>query len=134
GERIMRALILRRVGLIESCIGPIIIGRADHADVLRLESFLTRNAYPHQRLDPNTDESADALIGRFPVDYFDLTIVLCPGGQLLRNPSESELARCIGMVSPIDANKLFDVAIVGAGPAGLAAGVYAGSRRALGSV
>src|SRR5580765_5496374 len=125
GERIMRALILRRVGLIETGVGPIIIGRADHADVLRLEAFLTRNAYPHQRLDPDTDESAAALIERFHVDYFDLPIVLCPGGQLLRNPSETELARCIGMVSPIDSKKFFDVAIVGSGPAGLAAAVYA---------
>ena len=67
GERIMRALILRRVGLIETGIGPIIIGRANHADVLRLEGFLTRNAQPHQRLDPDTDESANALIERLSV-------------------------------------------------------------------
>ncbi|MGH8729053.1 MAG: cyclic nucleotide-binding domain-containing protein [Burkholderiales bacterium] len=128
GERMMRALILRRVGLVESGVGPIIIGRADSADVLRLEGFLTRNGHPHQRLEPETDPCANALLERFEVDVRDLPIVLCPGGELLRNPSEVELARCIGMVSTIDPDKLFDAAIVGAGPAGLAAAVYAASE------
>jgi thioredoxin reductase (NADPH) len=128
GERMMRALILRRVGLVESGVGPIIIGRADTADVVRLEGFLTRNGHPHQKLEPETDPCANALLERFDVDIHDLPIVLCPSGELLRNPSEAELARCIGMVSPIDSNKLFDVAIVGAGPAGLAAAVYAASE------
>jgi thioredoxin reductase (NADPH) len=127
GERIMRALILRRVGLIESGVGPIIIGPADNADVVRLEGFLTRNGHPHQRLD-ETDDCGQGLLERFNVNRRDLPIVLCPGGKLLRNPSESELARCIGMVGTIDSNKLFDVAIVGAGPAGLAAAVYAASE------
>ncbi len=81
-----------------------------------------------QRLDPETDPEAKALIDRFHVDVGQLPIVLCPGGQLLRNPSEAELARCIGLVGPIDPNRLYDVAIVGAGPAGLAAAVYAGSE------
>lgn len=127
GERMMRALILRRVGLIESGVGPIIIGRADNADVVRLEGFLTRNGHPHLRVD-DTDECGQYLIARFGVDPQDLPAVLCPGGQLLRNPSENELARCIGMVGTIDSSKLFDVAIVGAGPAGLAAAVYAASE------
>jgi thioredoxin reductase (NADPH) len=127
GERMMRALILRRVGLIESGIGPVIVGPADNADVVRLEGFLTRNGHPHQRLD-ETDECGQAIIERYNVDPHELPIVLCPGGQMLRNPSENELARCIGMVASIDANKLFDVAIVGAGPAGLAAAVYAASE------
>src|SRR5262249_15233524 len=73
-------------------------------------------------------DPAKALIDRFHVDVGQLPIVLCPGGQLLRNPSEAELARCIGLVGPIDPNRLYDVAIVGAGPAGLAAAVYAGSE------
>jgi thioredoxin reductase (NADPH) len=127
GEKMMRALILRRVGLIESGVGPIIVGRADNADVVRLEGFLTRNGHPHLRVD-DTDECGQYLIERFGVDPQDLPIVLCPGGQMLRNPSENELARCIGMVGTIDSSKLFDVAIVGAGPAGLAAAVYAASE------
>jgi len=129
GERIMRALILRRVGLIETGAGgPVIVGRAGNGDVLRLEGFLRRNGHPRQRLDPEIDPEAKALIERFHVDPGQLPIVLCPGGELLRNPSENELARCIGLVGPIDPNRVYDVGIVGAGPAGLAAAVYAGSE------
>ncbi len=129
GERVMRALILRRVGLIErGAGGPVIVGRAENGDVLRLQSFLRRNGHPHQRLNPETDPEAKALIERFHVDPGQLPIVLCPGGELLRNPSENELARCIGLVGPIDPKRVYDVAIVGAGPAGLAAAVYAGSE------
>ena len=129
GERIMRALILRRVGLLETGAGgPVIVGRAENGDVLRLEGFLRRNGHPHQRLNPESDPEARALIDRFQVDTGQLPIVLCPGGQLLRNPTEAELARCIGLVGPIDANRVYDVVIVGAGPAGLAAAVYAGSE------
>jgi len=127
GEHMMRALILRRVGLMERGIGPVIVGPADNADVVRLEGFLTRNGHPHQVLD-ESDECGQYIIERYNVDPHDLPIVLCPGGQLLRNPSESELARCIGMVGTIDADKFFDVVIVGAGPAGLAAAVYAASE------
>jgi thioredoxin reductase (NADPH) len=129
GERIMRALILRRVGLIETGAGgPVIVGRADSGDVLRLEGFLRRNGHPHQRLNPETDPEAKALIERFHVDPGQLPIVLCPNGQLLRNPGETELARCIGLVGPIDPSHIYDIAIVGAGPAGLAAAVYAASE------
>ena len=133
GERIMRALILRRVGLIERGLaGPIIVGPAGNGDVLRLDGFLSRNGHPHQSLDPETDPEARALIERFHVDPAQMPIVLCPGGQLLRNPTETDLARCIGLVEPIDPDRLYDVAIVGAGPAGLATAVYAGVRRAVG--
>jgi thioredoxin reductase (NADPH) len=129
GERIMRALILRRMGLLETGAGgPVIVGRPGNGDVLRLEGFLRRNGHPRQTLDPDTDAEAQALIERFHIDPGQLPIVLCPGGQLLRNPSEVELARCIGLVRPIDSGRVYDVAIVGAGPAGLAAAVYAGSE------
>jgi thioredoxin reductase (NADPH) len=129
GERIMRALILRRVRLLESGAGgPIIVGRADNGDVLRLQGFLRRNGHPHLQLDPEVDADAETLIERFHVDPGQLPIVLCPSGQLLRNPGEAELARCIGLLRPIDPDRLYDVAIVGAGPAGLAAAVYAGSE------
>jgi thioredoxin reductase (NADPH) len=129
GERIMRALILRRVGLLETGAGgPIIIGRAGNGDVLRLQGFLRRNGHPQQQLDPESDPCAKVLIDRFQVDVSQLPIVLCPGGQMLHNPTEAELARCIGLLNPIDPDRLYDVVIVGAGPAGLAAAVYAGSE------
>jgi len=129
GERVMRALILRRVGLLESGGGgPLIIGSANNADVLRLQEFLTRNGQPHQALDPDADPCAASLIARFEIDTHHLPVVLCPNGKILRNPTDGELARCIGMVRAIDTEKIYDVAIVGAGPAGLAAAVYAGSE------
>jgi thioredoxin reductase (NADPH) len=128
GERIMRALILRRVGLLETGIGgPVIVGYPGNGDVLRLEGFLARNGHPHQTLNP-TDPEAETLLERFHADLSQLPIVVCAGGQMLRNPTESELARCIGMVRPIDSSRVYDVAIVGAGPAGLATAVYAGSE------
>jgi thioredoxin reductase (NADPH) len=129
GERIMRALILRRVAILEAGIGgPIILGRAENGDVLRLEGFLRRNGHPHQLLNPETDAPAKMLIERFHIDRGQLPIVLCPRGQLLRNPSENELARCLGLVRPVDPEHLYDVVVVGAGPAGLATAVYAASE------
>ncbi|MDH7795503.1 MULTISPECIES: cyclic nucleotide-binding domain-containing thioredoxin-disulfide reductase [unclassified Beijerinckia] len=129
GERVMRALILRRVNLLESGgSGPIIVGRRQSGDVLRLQGFLTRSGQPHSVFDPEEDSCAATLIDRFKVDEHHLPIVLCPDGRLLRNPADNDLARCLGLVRPIDATKLYDVAIVGAGPAGLAAAVYAGSE------
>jgi hypothetical protein len=129
GERVMRALILRRVGLLETGAGgPVIVGRPQNGDVLRLEGFLRRNGHPYQSMNPEIDADAKALIERFHVDTGQLPIVLCPGGQLLRNPTEPELARCLGLLGPIDPDRLYDVIVVGAGPAGLATAVYAGSE------
>ena len=129
GEKMMRALILRRVGLLERNVGgPIIVGRADNRDVLRLENFLARNGHPHQRLDPDTDNCAKTLVERFHIAPNELPIVVCPDGSMLRNPGENQLARCIGLIHALDADKLYDVAIVGSGPAGLAAAVYAASE------
>lgn len=129
GERLMRALILRRVGLLQAGqTGPILIGALGSADMLRLENFLRRNGHPHRALDSNNDGCAQTLLKRFTIQPEHLPIVLCPGGQILRNPSEGDLARCIGLLAPIDPNMLYDTAIVGAGPAGLAAAVYAASE------
>src|SRR6478752_6806909 len=118
GERIMRALILRRVGLLqEGSAGPILIGPFGTSDMLRLENFLRRNGHPHRALDSETDGCAQTLLKRFTIQPEHLPIVLCPGGQILRNPSESELARCIGMLRSIDPDTVYDTVIVGAGPA-----------------
>jgi thioredoxin reductase (NADPH) len=128
GERIMRALILRRVELINAGLGPVILGPAGDADVLRLQNFLRRSGHPHHLVDSDADPQAQALIDRFHLDPSQLPIILCPGGEMLRNPGEGELARCLGLVGPLDASRVWDLAIVGAGPAGLAASVYAGSE------
>ncbi|MGX5848519.1 FAD-dependent oxidoreductase [Mesorhizobium sp. PL10] len=129
GERIMRALILRRVGLLESgSSGPIVIGPAGNGDTLRLQGFLRRSGQPHRALDSDSDPCAKTLIEHFHVDQHHLPIVLCPNGKLMHNPGETELARCIGLLRPIDTDMVYDVAIVGAGPAGLAAAVYAASE------
>src|SRR5215472_12792565 len=129
GERIIRALILRRVALLESTmVGPIIVGRETNRDVLRLEGFLGNNGYPHRRLDPDSDSCARTLLERFEVTRDELPIVLCPNGALLRNPTEHQLARCLGLSRELDRDNLYDVAIVGAGPAGLGTAVYAASE------
>ncbi|GAA4754367.1 FAD-dependent oxidoreductase [Sphingomonas daechungensis] len=128
GERIMRSLILRRMGLIEAGAGPIIIGNEADGNVLRLVNFLRRNGHPYQRLDPVQDSCARTLVERFQVAEEELPIVLCPNGKLLRNPDEGQLARCVGLVGPINADKLYDLVVIGAGPSGLATSVYAGSE------
>jgi len=128
GERIMRALILRRMGLIESGAGPIIVGAEGNADVLRLTNFLRRNGHPYQQLDPVNDGCGQTLVKRFEIEPEELPIVLCLTGQLLRNPSEGQLARCVGLVGELDENRLYDLVVIGAGPAGLATSVYAGSE------
>jgi thioredoxin reductase (NADPH) len=129
GEILMRALILRRVGLLQTGLGgPVIVGPPAHPDVLRLAGFLARNGQPHQQLDPRADPDARTVIERFHVAQGDLPIVVCTNGAVLRNPTESELAACLQLVRPLDPQAIYDVAIVGAGPAGLAAAVYAASE------
>jgi thioredoxin reductase (NADPH) len=128
GEKIMRALILRRVNLLESKVGgPVIVGDVADRDVLRLENFLSRNGHPFQLIDDDETDAA-VLMDKFHLTRADLPIVICMDGQMLRNPSENSLARCIGLTHAIDQDKVYDVVIVGAGPAGLAASVYATSE------
>ena len=129
GERIMRALILRRVGLLETGAGgPIVLGAENDPDARRIEGFLMRNGHPMRRLVTCRDPEAAALVARFDIPASDLPIVLCPDGSLLRNPADPEIARCLGLVNPLDPDKVYDLAVVGAGPAGLAASVYAASE------
>ena len=128
GEMVMRALILRRVSLIEGGSGgPILVGPASMPDMIRLEGFLTRNGIPKTLLDPANDDGARALIERFHVHDDDLPLAICPNGEVLRNPTERALSHNLGL-DAVDTSKTFDVVIVGAGPAGLAAAVYAASE------
>jgi thioredoxin reductase (NADPH) len=129
GDRIMRALILRRVIVIETGAGgPVLIGPEDAPDVVRLQGFLTRNAYPCQVLDPAVDRDAADLVEKYAPSPTDLPLAVCPKGTILNNPSEAELARALGMVRIDEQGRTYDVAIVGAGPAGLATAVYAASE------
>jgi thioredoxin reductase (NADPH) len=125
GERIMRALILRRVALLQGgAAGAVLIGSAGAADVIRLESFLTRNGYPHHLLDPARDPEAKEVIARYTDVAGGLPLVICPDGSVLGNPSEAAVSRQIGLTAPSRSNFVYDVAVVGAGPAGLSTAVY----------
>jgi thioredoxin reductase (NADPH) len=129
GERIMRALILRRVSLIQGGIGgPVLIGPSNSSGVLRLQNFLTRNGYPHHLLDPERDHDAAELISRYSPSPDDWPLVVVADGTVLRNPGETRLARTMGMIGGSDGKKVYDVAIVGCGPGGLATAVYAASE------
>jgi thioredoxin reductase (NADPH) len=129
GERIMRALILRRVSLIQGGVGgPVLIGPSNSSGVIRLQGFLTRNGYPHHLLDPATDTDAAELIARYSPSPTDWPLVVAADGTVLRNPTESALARAMGMIRSLAKDKIYDVAIVGSGPAGLATAVYAASE------
>jgi thioredoxin reductase (NADPH) len=129
GERIMRALILRRVNLIRSGVGgPAIVGPPNSADVIRLQGFLSRNGWPHHLLDPATDHEASDLIAHYANEAGGLPLVVCPDGIVLHNPTEAALARQLGMTSAARTDVVYDVAVVGAGPAGLATAVYAASE------
>jgi thioredoxin reductase (NADPH) len=129
GERIMRALILRRVNLIQAGVGgPVLIGPSNSRGVIRLQGFLTRNGIPHHLLDPKQDHDAAELIARYSPSPTDWPLVVAPDGTVLRNPSESELARATGMVRALAKDKIYDVAVVGSGPAGLSTAVYAASE------
>jgi len=128
GERLVRALILRRVALIESGgTGPVIMGHPLSADVLRLQNFLRRNGQPHHVVDAGHDADASALMEQYGAPASE-PLVVCPDGTVLVNPAVEVLARCIGMVDALERAELFDVAVVGAGPAGLATAVYAASE------
>src|ERR1700720_3892754 len=129
GERIMRALILRRVALVEAGAGgPVLIGHESSPDVVRLQGFLARNAYPHQLLDPTNDRDAAELVKQYASNPADLPLAVCPKGSILKNPNETELARSLGMVPIDEGDRTYDLAIVSAGPAGLSTAVYAASE------
>jgi thioredoxin reductase (NADPH) len=129
GELFMRAYILRHVGLLASQNSDVILlGSAHSGQTLRLQQFLTRNTYPFLNLDIDTDPSVKSLLDRFHVRVEDIPVVLCRGSLVLKNPSNEELATCLGMNQVIDDDRVRDVIVVGAGPGGLAAGVYAASE------
>ena len=128
GELLMRAFILRRVALIQAGAGTVIIGKSDGVDSMRLQNFLRRNGVPYTVLDPETDREGAEVIERLAIAVADLPIAVCPDGTVLKNPTERKLAQCQGLLPRFESNNEFDVAVVGAGPAGLATAVYAASE------
>ena len=128
GEIMMRAYILRRVGLIQDGnAGSVLVGRPGDSDLNRLENFLRRNGYPYTVLSAD-DEEGRTVMDRFGVLPEELPIMLCPNGTLLKRPTDAEAGICLGLTPDLDPAKIYDVAVVGAGPAGLATAVYAGSE------
>jgi thioredoxin reductase (NADPH) len=129
GEIIMRALILRRVGLIlHSQGGVVLIGPGHSADMLRLRRFLTRNGYPHRFLDTELDPGASGFLKCFDLTPDEMPVVISPEKRVMRNPTTMELAKNLGLTELIDPDHIYDLAVVGAGPAGLATAVYAASE------
>lgn len=128
-EIIMRAFILRRMGLIRYRQSSVIVFGPGHAgDTLRLQRFLNRNGYPHRLLDSETDPETADFLDCFKLTPEQLPVVITPGERVLRNPSNAALADELGLTETIDPTVVYDVAVVGAGPAGLAAAVYAASE------
>jgi thioredoxin reductase (NADPH) len=129
GEIMMRAFILRRVGLIEEGgAGAVLVGKAGTPDLVRLQGFLGRNGYPYTVLDASTDPEGRAVVERAGVLPEELPLMVCPNGTILRRPTNAEAGVYLGTTPELDPERIYDVAIVGAGPAGLAAAVYAGSE------
>jgi len=131
GETIMRAFILRRVLLIEAGqsggAGSILVGRRDDAGIVGLSGFLTRNGYPHTVIAACEAEGRE-LVERLGVAPDDLPLMICPNGTVLRSPSNADAGSCLGITPDLDADKVYDVAVIGAGPAGLATAVYGASE------
>lgn len=129
GEIFMRAFILRRLALIKEGYGNVVVLGSRHCgNTLRVREFLSRNAYPYTYIDLDTDKASQQLLDRFSVKMEDVPVVICDGRTVLRNPSNQQLADCVGLNLNIDVSQVRDLIIVGGGPAGLAAAVYASSE------
>ena len=128
-EILMRAFILRRLELIARHLGDVVvIGSAHCAGTLRAKEFLTRNGHPFQYIDLDRDREAQELLDRFQIGVADIPVLICRGDAVLRNPTNSQIADCLGFNEEIDDTRVSDLLIVGAGPAGLAAAVYGASE------
>jgi thioredoxin reductase (NADPH) len=128
-DLLMRAFILRRVALLDHGFGDVVlIGSLHSSETLRLREFLTRNAHPHTYMDVDSDPDVQVLLDRFSVKVEEIPIFICRGESVLRNPSNLEVADCLGFNADIDVAVVRDLLVVGGGPAGLAAAVYGASE------
>jgi thioredoxin reductase (NADPH) len=129
GDVFLRAFLLRRVFLIANSVGDaVLIGSAHSADTLRLRTFLGRNGHPYTYLDVDADADIQVVLDQFSVQVTDIPVLICRGQLVLRNPSNAETAACFGLNTGIDQAGIYDLVVVGAGPAGLAAAVYGASE------
>ena len=128
-ELLMRAFILRRLRLIAQDLGDVVVvGSAHSPGTLRVKEFLTRNGHPFHYLDLDRDRDSQDVLDRFQVGVADIPVVICRGQVVLRNPTNAEIADCLGFNEEIDRSRVSDLVVVGAGPAGLAAAVYGASE------
>jgi len=128
-EIIMRAFILRRLELIAHGIGDVVLVGSSHSPgTLRIKEFLTRNGHPYSYIDLDRDEGVQDLLDKFHVKIDEIPVLICRGTLVLRNPSNPQVADCLGLNPDIDESQLRDVVVIGAGPSGLAAAVYAASE------
>jgi thioredoxin reductase (NADPH) len=129
GELLMRAFILRRLELITSGVGDAVLVGSNHsAGTLRAREFLVRNGHPYHYIDLERDPATEGLLERFHVGAGDIPVLICRGERVLKNPTNREIADCLGFNDAIDSGHVRDLIVIGAGPAGLAAAVYGASE------
>ncbi len=129
GEIFLKAFLLRRVYLIANSVGDaLLIGSSNSADTLRLRSFLTRNGHPHTYIDVEHDPDTQNVLDQFAIKVEEIPVLICRGTLVLRNPTDAEAAECFGLNTGIDETEVYDLIVIGAGPAGLAAAVYGASE------
>ncbi len=128
-ELFLRAFILRRTQLIRRGEGDVVlVGSTHSADTLRLQEFLARNGHPYTSVDVDRDEHVQDMLDAFQVRVDEVPVVICRNTLVLKRPTNAQLADCLGLNPHSDASVVWDVVVVGAGPAGLAAAVYAASE------
>jgi thioredoxin reductase (NADPH) len=128
-ELLMRAFILRRVRLIARGLGDVVLLGSHHcAGTLRIKEFLTRNSHPYSFIDLDDADDIQGLLDRFQIRAEDVPVLICRGERVLRNPGNAAVAECLELNAPIASDHVYDVVVVGAGPAGLSAAVYAASE------
>jgi thioredoxin reductase (NADPH) len=128
-EIFVRAFLLRRAALFANGVGDVVLVGSNHSgDTFRIKEFLTRNGHPYAVIDPDRDEGVQEMLDRFQFSIEDLPVLICRGSAVLRNPTNREIADTLQFNEGIEQTRVRDVVIVGAGPAGLAAAVYAASE------
>jgi thioredoxin reductase (NADPH) len=129
GEILTRAFILRRVELVAAGVGDIVlVGSIHSASTLRIEEFLMRNGHPYSYIDLERDDDIQKLLDTFKISASEIPVMICRGQVVLRNPSNQQIADCLGFNESVDQTKVRDLVVIGAGPSGLAAAVYGASE------